>query len=255
MIVEEAGAVLDELKDGSVVALGGAGLSRKPMGLLRHLVDRGIRDLTVVSFLGSVDVELLLAADAVAELHTAGVSLDGFGLAPAYRRSRQEGSVRVIEWSEGSLVASLEAASRRVPSMPTITSPESDLVSLNPWLTVQADPFTGVDVTYAKAIRPDVALLHVPEADESGNLYVAGDLGIDGLLARAAERTMVSSSRIVAEEPNQAAVSRIWVDAIVPDPDGAWPTACYPETLLDLDTISGWAASDGGDPEMLRAVP
>lgn len=255
MIVADAVAALDQIEDGSVVALGGVGLSRKPMGLLRVLAGRGVRDLTVVGFLGSVDVELLLAMNAVAELHTAGVALDGFGLAPAYRRARQEGSIRVTEWSEGSLVASLEAASRGVPSMPCPMSPGSDVVGVNPWLISHADPFTSETVVYARALRPDFALLHVPAADELGNLHVAGDVGIDGLLARAATTTIASVTSVVTDEPSRAAVSRIWVDAVVVDPDGAWPTACHPDVLFDLAAVAGWAASDGRDPALLAAGP
>ena len=54
----------DEIDDGAVIGLGGAGLQRKPMAALAALVAAGRRDLRVVSFLGSLDVELLLAADA-----------------------------------------------------------------------------------------------------------------------------------------------------------------------------------------------
>src|SRR5262249_15052367 len=96
---------------GSTVAVGGAGLVRKPMGLRRAPAASGGRDLVLVSVLGSAGVELLLAAGCVAELPSAGVSLDAVGLAPRYRAARERGDVRFVEWSEGALLAALDAAS------------------------------------------------------------------------------------------------------------------------------------------------
>ncbi|MGA8722703.1 MAG: CoA transferase, partial [Solirubrobacteraceae bacterium] len=49
-----------EIPDGSTVGFGGAGLQRKPMAAARALAAAGRRNLIVVSFLGSLDVELLL---------------------------------------------------------------------------------------------------------------------------------------------------------------------------------------------------
>lgn len=246
----------DKVPDGSLVAIGGAGLARKPMAALRALIAAGARDLDIVSFLGSVDVELLLAGQAVSTLHTAGVSLDGFGLAPLYRAARQEGSVEFIEWSEGSLCAALEAAARSLPSYPSSISVASPLVELNPWLGAYPDPPTGIETVFARALQPDVALLHAAAADHRGNVYVEGDFGIDGLLARAAGVTVVSVGEIGSDaDPSRAALSRVWVDAIVEAPGGSWPTECHPAAFVDLDAVSGWARSGGSDVDLLRARP
>ena len=55
----------ESIPDGATVALGGAGLQRKPMAAVRALAEAGRRDLRVVSYLGSLDVELLLTAGCV----------------------------------------------------------------------------------------------------------------------------------------------------------------------------------------------
>lgn len=246
-----SGLAGDFARDGATIAIGGAGLSRKPMSLVAALASSGARDLTIVSFLGSVDVELLLASGSVSELHTAGVDLAGFGLAPAYRAARQDGSVRVIEWSEGSLLAALEARARGLPSMPAPTSPQTELVTTNPWLGVHPDPMDGSDIVFARALPLDLSLLHVPSADSSGNLHIAGDVGVDGLLARAATRTLATAEDIGDDEPSGAAISRLWVDEIHVDPGGSWPTACHPVSLIDLDAVARWAGSDGLDKSLL----
>ncbi len=122
--------------DGSLIAIGGVGTSRKPMSLVRALVAAGVRELRVVSVLGSVDVDLLIAAGCVAEVHTAGVAIDGVGMAPRYRQARQSGEVRVVEWSEGSLYAAFDASARGLPSLACSMSPDSDVVANNDNLAV-----------------------------------------------------------------------------------------------------------------------
>ena len=237
---------------GATVAIGGAGLFRKPMAMLHALLDAGVRDLTVVSFLGSVDVELLLAAGAVAELHTAGVSLEAAGLAPAYRAARQQGTPRVVEWSEGSLHAALEATSRGLPSLACGTAPTSDVVARNPHLVAAPDPFTEQPVVVARALPVDVALLHVPAVDDAGNLFVDGDPGIDGTLARAAGTVVASYDDRRTAPASQALVSRIWVDAVVHAPRGAWPTGCHPTSAADPGVVRRWARADERTPDLLR---
>ena len=102
------------------------------MAAARALAAAGRSDLTLVSFLGSLDVELLLATGSVKTLHSAGVSLDGAGLAPRYRAGRQAQSFDFVEWSEGTLLCALQATARGVPSLPTWTGLDTDLPALNP---------------------------------------------------------------------------------------------------------------------------
>ncbi len=227
--------------DGATVALGGARLQRKPMALVRALAEAGRRDLRVVSFLGSVDVELLLAAGCVGELHAPGVSLDGAGLAPRYRAAREAGTPPFVEWSEGLLLCALEASIRSVPSLPAWMGVGGDLPAVNPNLRPGTDPFDGTPVMNVRALEVDVALLHVRAIDEAGNAYVEGDLAADGLLARAARHTLVSHEERCAREPLRAAISRLWIEGVVEAPRGAWPTGCHPRYGADLEAAMTWA--------------
>jgi glutaconate CoA-transferase subunit A len=231
------------VKDGALIAIGGSGLQRKPMSALRALIAAGRRELRVIAFLGSLDVELLLAAGAVAELHSAGVSLDAAGLAPHYRAAREGGAVRFVEWSEGTLLCALEAAARGVPSLPTWQALETDMPLLNPWLREGRDPFTDELVMNVRALRPDLALLHVAAVDDAGYAYIEGDLAYDGALARAAGEVIVCHEQHRASEPRLAALSRVWVDATVHSPGGAWPTGCHPLATPDAAAVAGWAAA------------
>jgi len=233
------------LSDGDLIAIGGMGTSRKPMDFIRAIARSGLRDLRVISVLGSVDVDYLIAAGCVAEIHTAGVAIDGVGMAPRYRHARQTGEVRVVEWSEGSLHAALEASGRGLPSLACGTAPDSDVVAENENLAVAADPFTQTPVVHARSMTPDVAFLHVAEASLRGDLFIDGDAGFDVVTACAARKVVVSAERVSERIGAEASVSRIWVDLLVLAPGAAWPTACFPDVPLDARALQGWVASKG----------
>ncbi|MBO0841476.1 MAG: hypothetical protein J2O49_11720, partial [Sciscionella sp.] len=92
---------------------------------------------------------------------------------------------------------------------------------------------------------PDVALLHVAEASAAGDLYIDGDAGFDVVIA-CASRSVIASADCASERPSgEAAISRVWVDAIVHAPGGAWPTACYPVRAVDPHALQSWVGSKG----------
>lgn len=216
----------DAVPDGALVVVGGGELTRKPMAAVRELVGLGRRDLRVATMLGSADVEVLLGAGAIAEVHSSGVALEG--LAPRWREARQTGSPAVVEWSEGTFAAALHATTLGLDSIPWPTGLASDLPVVNPYVKEAADPHTGRPVLAVRALVPDVALIHVNAVDEEGNAYVDGDLVLDGLLARAAKRVVVTYEATVEADPERAAISRLWLDDLVEAPGGALPTACPP---------------------------
>ncbi len=223
------------IPDGALVACGGGELQRKPMAAVRELAALGRRDLRVATMLGSADVEVLLGSGAVAEVHSAGVALEG--LAPRWREARQTGSPRVLEWSEGSFVAALQAAVLGLDSLPWPAGLGTDLPRVNPWLKEASDPHTGAPVLAVRALVPDVALLHVPGVDADGNAHVEDDLVADALLARAARRVIVTYERRVDADPALAAISRLWIDDLVEAPGGARPTGCRPDYAHDGEEL------------------
>ena len=221
----------EAVEDGSLVGFGGGELRRKPVAAARALAGLGRRDLRIVTLLGSVEVELLLGSGCVGEVHSAGVALAG--LAPRWREARQTGSPRAVEWSEGSLAVSLQAAALGLDSFLWPSGVGTDLPAVNPWLKETADPHTGAPVLAVRALVPDVALIHAHGVDEEGNVYIEGDLIADELLARAGRRVIVTYERLVPSTPETAAISRLFVDDVVEAPGGAAPTACLP--LYDVD--------------------
>jgi glutaconate CoA-transferase subunit A len=221
---------------GALVATGGGELQRKPMAALRALIELGVGDLRVATMLGSADVEALLGSGKVSEVHSAGVALEG--LAPRWREARQTGEPTVVEWSEGTFAAALQATTLGLDSMPWPAGLGTDLPAINPWLKEATDPHTGRAVVAVRALAPDVALIHVNGLDAEGNAYVDGDVVVDGLLARASRRVVVTYERLVDSDPGRAAISRLWIDDAVESPGGARPTGCTPDYEPDSEGLA-----------------
>jgi glutaconate CoA-transferase subunit A len=247
------GELIGTLPPGATVAIGGAGLQRKPMALVRALAASGATNLRVVSYLGSVDVDYLIASGVVGEVHSAGVSLDGFGLAPAFRNGRQEASITNVEWSEGSLAAALLAAGQGLDSMAAGTSPNSDIIEANPSLRVAPDPFTGNPTVYAAAMPIDLCLLHLSAVDAAGNGYITGDAAADQIMARAAVRTVATADHTIEDDPARAAIPRMWLTETAVVGNAAWPSGSHPASLIDLAALTRWAGSGGDDITLLEA--
>ena len=92
--------VVQTLRDGMTIGIGGWGPRRKPMGLVREVLRSDLMDLTIVAY-GGADVGMLCAAGKVRKLIFAFVSLDAIPLEPWFRKAREAGQIEVLELDEG----------------------------------------------------------------------------------------------------------------------------------------------------------
>lgn len=238
-------SVSAEIHSGDTIAIGGGGLVRKPMALVEELIRSEINDLTVVSVLGGPDVDLLLGAGRVKKLIYAYVGFDFLGLAPNFRRAREEKKVEFVECSEYILMAALEAAARGISFMPVRSGLGSDLLTINPYLKEFVSPFDGERLVAVKAVQPDVALVHVNYADASGYAQILGDRFLDPLYARAARKTILSAERVVETKQIEArfadtAILKVWTTKVVEAPGGSGFTSCYPHYPANLSSLQGY---------------
>ena len=245
--------VIAEIHDGATVAIGGSSLSRKPMGLVRALARSDRKNLRLIVDVGGPEVDLLIGTGKIAELIYAFVGFEVMGLAPHFRRARQEGSVRFQEWTEFTVMAGLDATIKRVPFLPTRTGLGTDVLRVNSAFRTIQDPFEGQTLLAVPALRPDVALIHVNLADPQGNGVILGDGHIDALCAKAATKTFLSAEQILLPERLQTyghdvRVLRTLVTGVVEAPWGAHFTGCAPDYRADLTHVQEYlaAARDGG---------
>ena len=242
--------------DGATIAVGGNLLHRGPFALVRELARQGRRDLEVVKTAGAYDVDLLAAAGCLRAASCGFVGFENeFGMAPSYRRAVEGGAVEAKEHACYTVIQGLRAAAFGLPFMPAAGFAGSDLPAVRGFKRI-ADPYTGEEVIAVPRLRPDVAIIHVPEADAEGNGRVYGTRFEDDLMAKAAGTVILTAERIVepaelARQPELTIVPGFFVSAVVEAPGGAWPGSCYPLYDYDAEAVAAYLEA-AGDPERLR---
>lgn len=252
--LSEAAALVS---DGMTVAAGGNLLHRGPFAFVRELARQGRRDLEIVKTAGAYDVDLLAAAGCLRAASCGFVGFENeFGMAPNYRRMVEQGTVEAREHACYSVIQGLRAAAFGVPFMPAAGFEGSDLPAARGFRRV-ADPYTGVEVIAIPALRPDVAVIHAPEADAQGNARIYGSRFEDEWMVKAARTVIVTAERIVpterlAEQPELTAVPGFLTTAVVLAPRGAWPGSCFPDYDYEPEGVAAYLEA-AGDPPRLAA--
>ena len=238
--------------DGALVALGGGLSARLPMALVRELIRAGRRDLHVLGSAHGIDVDLLIAAGAVAVCEESYVGFEqDFGLAPAYRRAAETGAVEVRESCCATILAQLRAAEFGLPMLPVRGVKGSDIRRLHPEYAEVTCPFTGETLVVVPPLRPDVALIHAPLGDRHGNLHLDQPYVLDERFAAASRQVVATVERIASTEEVVAGGVTIpahLVTAVAEVPYGAHPTSCYPGYAYDRPHLAEYvrAATAGG---------
>ena len=246
-LTEAAGLVAD----GDVVALGGALSYREPMALVRELIRQGRRDLHLVGSAHGIDVDLLVGAGAVRVVEESYVGYEqDFGLAPAYRRAAEAGTLEVRESCCYTILQQLRAAEYGIPFMPVRGILGTDIRRLHPEYAEIRCPFTDQRLVAVPALAPDVALIHGLMADRRGNVHLLRPLVLDERFTFAARKVVVTVERVASEsEVAEAGVVLPYfaVTAVVEAPFGAHPTSCYPHYTYDRAHLGEWVKAAADD--------
>ncbi len=251
-VVDLAAAVAD-IADGALIALGGGLSARLPMALVRELIRQGRQDLHLIGSAHSIDVDLLVAAGAVRRCEESYVGFEqDLGLAPAYRRAAEAGTIEVAESCCVTVLAQLRATEMGLPFLPVRGVRGSDIRRLHPEYAEISCPFTGEVLVAVPALRPDVALLHAPLGDRYGNLHLEQPYVLDERFASASARVVATVERVVSTAEVTAAGVTIpahLVAAVSEVPFGAHPTSCYPDYAYDRQHLALYtrAAQSGGE--------
>lgn len=244
----ELGAIVPT---GARIGIGGFHFSRLPIALIRSVIAGGARDLDYISWGGSLGLELLLEADAIARMTLCFNSLDVFGLAPRFRQAVEQGRVPLEEWTALGMMQGFHAAQHGVPSMPFPLPHGSEIVERSGFATPHGDPVTGREVGAAPALPLDVFLLHAQRADADGNVEIRGGRGLDLSSIFAARQVLVTVEEIVPAgtfqqpaAPRAFILPRSFVTAIAEVPYGAYPTSCLPYYPTDYRELHRLTSGD-----------
>ncbi len=226
-------AAAEAVRDGDTLALGGVTLYRRPMAFVRALLrrEKPPRDLTLLSFTGGLESDLLIGAGCVARVRSAYMGLEAFGFAPMFTKLAADKRIAVIEETEASIVMGVRAQIAGVGFIPSKAWRGTDLPRLRPDVRTVADPYSGDQLTAFPAIPCDVAVIHGLAGDRQGNVMVNNNLGIDLELVYVADTVIATVERVVDKLERSVDGSIIpypGCDMIAEAPRGAAPASCYP---------------------------
>lgn len=224
--------------DGDTLALGGMTLYRRPLAFVKALLrrDQLPKALTLLSFTGGMESDLLIGAGCVSAVRSAYFGLEAFGLAPMFTRFAQSQQIEVIEETEASIVMGIRAQIAGSGFMPSRAWLGTDLAQLRPDVKMVRDPYSGEDLLAFPAIPCDVAVIHGLAGDRHGNVLINNNLGIDLELVYVAE-TVIATVETVVDELTRTTDGVIipypGCELVAQAPNGAAPSSCHPLYPLD----------------------
>jgi len=246
-------AVEKYVTDGCYFAIGGFGANRIPNAIVHEIVRQRRRNLGFLGHTSTHDFQVLAAGKVFNRVDAAYiVGLEARGLSRNARRYMESGEVQVTEWTNYALAARLRAAANGVSFELTRCMLGTDTFKMSAAKVVEC-PFTGKKLVAVPALWPDVAAIHVHEADMYGNCVIRGISVADRELARASKRVIITAERLVnnaeiRNDPGATAIPFYVVDAVVEVPYGSYPGNMPYLYFSDEDHLSEWLEAEK-DPE------
>lgn len=260
-VVTSAADVASRVRDGMTIIVGGFVTANHPMPIVRELIRRGARDLTVIgSATAGLEIDLLIGAGCVRKVIAPYVGAELYApIGNCFRRAAESGEVEVWESSEYILYAGLQARAMGQEFFAWRGGVGTSIPELNRDLKVFESPIDGKEYLAVPAIGADWGFFHVGWADAYGNAQHVGARFGDRLLARAADRVAVCAERIVPNSfirRHPMMTSIPYADAVVDAPFGSHPYAAHGFYAEDEEHIRAYveatAAYRKGDEDPFR---
>jgi glutaconate CoA-transferase subunit A len=225
-------AIARHVPSGSMVLLGAQLEQMIPFAAGHELIRQGRRDLTVVGPISDILFDQMIGAGCVSRVMAAWVGNVSAGVGYCFRRAVEHAvprKIEVVDYSNFTMALALHAAALGVPFLPTDATLGSDLLKKNGNLREFPSPVSEEKLVAVRALRPDVAILHVQRADAQGNAHIWGSLGVAVDGARAARKIIIVAEEIaepsvISSDPNRTLVPGFLVEAVVHEPGGAHPS-------------------------------
>jgi glutaconate CoA-transferase subunit A len=244
-------AVAKFVSDGDYLAIGGFGCDRLPTAVIHEILRQGKQNLALAGHTATHDFQILCAGNLTGRGQTLAkvevayvVGLEARGLSPHARRVLESGTVECTEWSNYALAVRFKAAAMGLPFLPCRTMLGTDTFRRS-GAKVIACPFTGEKLTALPALYPDIAAIHVHEADRYGNCRIRGTTVADLDVARAAKKLIITCERLIAtdeirQDPSRTAIPFYCVDAVCEVPFGSYPGNMPYEYFSDERHLCEW---------------
>jgi len=235
-------AIAQEVEDGMSIAMGCGLESLIPFAASYEIIRQKKNNLTLIAPISDMQFDQLIGAGCAKKIIASWVGNVAAGLGHNYRRAAEAGIPRPIEIEEHSnftIGLGLQAAATGLSFLPTKTVRGSDFRSGNQFASVRC-PFTNEELLAVRAIKPDLAILHVQRADGEGNAHAWGNFGVMREAAFAAKRVILTCEEIVdhdviLSDPNRNVIPGFVVTSVVHEPFGSHPSPTQGYTRRDDD--------------------
>jgi len=238
--------------DGCHLSIGGFTVNRNPMAAVYEIIRQKKRGLHLYAHSNGQGVDELIGGGCVDRLE---IAYGGNGrFAPTcirFRKAVEAGSLIVEDYSNYQMTLRFAAGAMGVPFLPVRSGMGTDIVTQ--WgfrgqmrradprlpdkkLCIIDNPFGDwaqtAKLMLVPAINPDVTLIHAQRADCAGTVRIDGLTFADVEQAKAARCVIVTCEELMESDslrdtPGANQLPFFCVDAVVPLPKGAYPTACY----------------------------
>jgi glutaconate CoA-transferase subunit A len=220
-----------DVQDGMSIAMGCGLESLIPFAASYEIIRQNKKNLTLIGPISDMQFDQLIGAGCVKKIVASWVGNVAAGLGHNYRRAAEAGIPNAIEIEEHSnftIGLGLQAAASGLPFLPTKTVKGSDFRTGEQFSLVRC-PFTNEELLAVRAIRPDVAILHVQRADQEGNAHAWGNFGVMREAAMAARKVILTCEEIVdhdviLSDPNRNVIPGFIVSSVVHEPFGSHPS-------------------------------
>ena len=221
-LMTAAEAIQRYVADGDYVVWEINYLQRGPAALLREIIRQQKRRLWVGGKFTWVAVALLVEAGCCDR-----ADMGFFVGGGAVTRAVLEKRLTIYEYSNLVMTARLRAGAMGVTFIPIRSLGGTDGFKYSGAKLIE-DPYTGEPTVIVPALNPDVALIHVHQADEYGNARAFGTNISDIEAALASRKVIISAEEIINTEefrhkPGLTRIPYYVVDAVVHQPFGAYP--------------------------------
>jgi glutaconate CoA-transferase subunit A len=243
--------------DEDYLITGGFGADRIPSAVCHEIVRQRRKNLIFAGHTSTHDFQILAAGEVFDRCDIAYViGLEARGLSPNGRRYMESGKVQSCEWTNYAMACRLKAAAAGVSFMPARNLMGTDTFKHSAAKIVEC-PFSGARYVLHPALFPDVAAIHVHEADIYGNSRIKGISVADIEMARAAKRVIITTERLVPNDvirqnPSATQIPFYQVDAVCEVPFGSYPGNMPYEYFSDEEHLRLWMKTEK-DPEEFKA--
>ncbi len=210
-VVANADVAVADIKDGSILMLGGFGLCGIPENSIAALIKKGAKDLTCISNNAGVDdfgIGLMLKTRQVKKMISSYV-----GENKEFERQLMSGELEVELIPQGTLAERIRAGGAGIPSFFTPAGVGTEVANGK-----ETREFEGKIYLMEAWLRADFSIIKAWKGDTAGNLVFKGTArNFNPMMAAAGKITIVEVEKLVPEgklDPNEIHVPGIYVQRI-----------------------------------------